>query len=120
MVTYFVVRHMDGYIKIGTTNNIHRRVEELRHDRDCDLLGFESGGYEHESKLHHTFRKYREVVCNHRTEWFRPHEELLEYISHTEKVYEPKVMQRKRSNYSDDIDADEDSVSLWDKVEELF
>lgn len=87
MSVYFVIRHSDGAIKIGTTRDLSSRLAELALESDCDFLASEPGSYRREADLHRQFRHDRMYVDNHLTEWFRPSEELMLYISSIELTH---------------------------------
>lgn len=81
---YFV--RSGEYIKIGKAIQPAERVKSLRMGgvlapdgmdfARVELLAFEPGGYDHESKLHRRFDKLRATG-----EWFRAEGDLLDYIS---------------------------------------
>lgn len=58
-------------IKIGTTTQLAKRMEQLR----ADLLAYESGSYDLEAQRH---REY--ALANSHTEYFHPSPELIEWI----------------------------------------
>lgn len=74
---YFVQYPEDRYIKIGTTNDLSTRFQELCDDYGIklQLLGVHEGGYRTETELHTRFSKYWRFG-----EWFKPSDELMTYI----------------------------------------
>lgn len=81
---YYAVRDSDGAIKIGTSEDVARRLTELSVDQGCDvrLLATEPGGYATESRIHRIFSAFRlrDPKTGWSTEWFRPEEALSRYI----------------------------------------
>jgi hypothetical protein len=76
-VIYFVSPLTGGDVKIGTTARLSQRLANLRSQRKTGLrvLGVMDGGREREAELHELFAHLR----GH-GEWFRPGDELLEYV----------------------------------------
>ncbi|WP_063739300.1 GIY-YIG nuclease family protein [Streptomyces iakyrus] len=63
-------------VKIGTTQNLRRRIDVLALRPD-DLVRVEHGGQQHEQALHARFTAHR--VSN--TEWFELRGELADYVA---------------------------------------
>jgi Meiotically Up-regulated Gene 113 (MUG113) protein len=74
---YFIRRPSDGRIKIGYTNNVRNRLNDLRgqHGERLEILAREPGGKSRESVLHNQFSEHRR-----RGEWFDAAPELLAYV----------------------------------------
>lgn len=76
---YFARGHLSGLIKIGFSNNPHRRVKEFcsRFDQgeSADVLFMTPGGRGHERNFHRQFRPQRE-----KGEWFRENGKLSRFI----------------------------------------
>lgn len=66
-----------NHIKIGTTNNLLRRMTELRVVNPANLLAVEPGGYRLETQRHSQFDKWRYAK---RKEDFGESQDLLEHI----------------------------------------
>lgn len=87
---YFIQESSVGAIKIGVSKHPKKRAKELQ-DHSLyviTLLATVDGGYSVEFRLHQLF-----AHAYIRGEWFRPVEELLEYI---EKEGEPIAVTDKR------------------------
>lgn len=79
-------------IKIGTSRNIKKRLNELQANSPVKLkvLSTIGGGRREESKLHRIFKKYRMY-----NEWFRPEDELIKYIFGTKYIpYEYRIIDK--------------------------
>lgn len=63
-------------IKIGTTANLHRRLQ-LLHAQRTDLLAVIPGGRDEERALHERFA----ASLHHGREWFTPTPDLIEYAN---------------------------------------
>lgn len=74
---YFIRARGLGDIKIGKTNQLLRRFDDLRSaiSRGADLLACYPAPIDHENELHQDFRKHR---IN--GEWFFAHDDLLDYL----------------------------------------
>lgn len=75
-VVYYV-RLGTNHIKIGTTNNLRRRMLELRVVNPADLLATEPGGFKVETQRHAQFDAWR---WSKRKEDFAEDPELVVYI----------------------------------------
>ena len=75
---YFVRSEHSGFIKIGVTGDLRKRVANLQNASGSVLriLATEPGGLAHEQALHKRFEAYQI-----RGEWFKPGPELLDYIA---------------------------------------
>ncbi len=73
----YFARARDGWIKIGTTNDLRRRLAELRNytPGGVQLLLTLDGNYHTEAAIHSRFPQYRK-----NGEWFEPSKPLLEFI----------------------------------------
>ena len=77
-VVYYISRTGTTGIKIGVSQNVHKRMRTLGSSaRPCHLLAIEPGGYAEERKRHAQFRALREPG----TEWFRQTDWLMQHIS---------------------------------------
>lgn len=88
-MVYFVRFPGLGFIKIGTTTNLKKRLDALRTsvpDGDLEVLLLLPGSYDLERSMHRQFRHLRV-----RGEWFRADDELLDFIDERR----PKNMQIK-------------------------
>ena len=75
----YLMQHANlGKVKIGFTNNVVRRMRELKSKIGANLylLGVVKGGRAMEHQLHHQFRDHREEG-----EWFKPHDELFDFVA---------------------------------------
>lgn len=73
---YFAQGCVTKRIKIGISHNIQNRLTQIVSSEPLELLGMiKGGGRGMEKELHKQF----ESLCVHK-EWFKPGEELLEYI----------------------------------------
>lgn len=74
---YFLQSGLIGAIKIGYSGDIEKRFKGLRYAsaEPVHLLGWIYGGPEAEGRLHERFAPYRQ-----HGEWFRPVDELLEFV----------------------------------------
>lgn len=79
---YFAQRRKGGLIKIGYSRNVKPRVQTIR----AKVIGAVPGEREVEKKLHKRFAHLRV-----RGEWFRPEDDLLEYISVKAQKHEPDL-----------------------------
>ena len=76
---YFIQGCETKRIKIGVSNNVENRITQLASSEPLELLGVIKGGGEKlERKLHTQFKSLQV----HR-EWFKPEQELLEYIENS-------------------------------------
>lgn len=78
---YFAQDTAGSVIKIGTSENVKTRLQQLG---KVDLLALRQGGKEEEKELHARFAKDRAYG-----EWFHPSAELLEYIGSLPKMEIP-------------------------------
>lgn len=76
-VVYYVQRHSDSLVKIGTSGHFRQRMLQL-HKRfgDISVLRLEWGTYHEERRAHVRFEAHRVEG-----EWFRPADELMSYIA---------------------------------------
>lgn len=75
---YFIQHGEDGYIKIGYTSRLETRLRELRKQYGVvTLLGICDGDKTTERELHSRFS-----TLNRFGEWYRPTDELREFIAH--------------------------------------
>jgi hypothetical protein len=79
---YFAQRRKGGLIKIGYSRNVKPRMQTIR----AKAIGAVPGAREVEKKLHKQFAHLRV-----RGEWFRPDEDLMEYISTRAQKHEPDL-----------------------------
>jgi len=75
---YFVQNKAGSVIKIGTSENVKTRLQQLG---EVDLLALRHGGKTEEKELHVRFAKDRAYG-----EWFHPSSDLLEYIGSLPKL----------------------------------
>lgn len=81
---YFIRQMSTGLIKIGTTKNMHERVQQLRpFYGDLEIIAVMDGDRPVEKKLHRKFAKFRE---HH--EFFRPSDELLDFIEKEGRIWD--------------------------------
>jgi hypothetical protein len=73
-----------NHIKIGTSNDLRRRMRELRVVNESNLLAAEPGGYATETKRHTQFKKWR---YNRRKEDFGEGPDLLKHIEATRTAH---------------------------------
>jgi len=86
---YFIINSGTGNIKIGyTRDNPEKRLANLQTGCDAELriLNVVDGSTEKESMLHRKFDKNRI-----RGEWFKPSEEMFEYILGIDKKIERQI-----------------------------
>lgn len=77
-VVYYLGRADTDLVKIGVTQNLHKRLRSISStSRPVHVLATEPGGYYLERKRHHQFRSLR----NAGSEWFRKAPVLEEHIS---------------------------------------
>lgn len=76
-VVYFIQEALGGYVKIGYTRDLNRRMRELDNNSPAGiyLLGYMDGARLTESTMHDTFALYRK-----RGEWYHPNKLLIDYI----------------------------------------
>lgn len=76
-VVYFVRSYLTGLVKIGTTNNLRRRLSTFRnsHPGRLEVLGTMAGGREVEQVIHRRFAAQR-----FDREWFTETPALVEFI----------------------------------------
>jgi hypothetical protein len=72
---YFMQCQDTSLIKIGYSNDVERRLSDLRQSTRITLLNVTPGGRILEQRLHQYFANYREYK-----EWFRPAQPLLDFI----------------------------------------
>ncbi len=80
---YFLYDSENNRIKIGVSNNVESRKKQIEYKLNCSLktLFIEyNGGYERERELHEKFKKYRIYDKEIGREWFKPSDEIFEYI----------------------------------------
>lgn len=99
-VVYYAVRESDGAIKIGTSNDVARRLTELAESEGCDvvLLATQAGDHRLESRTHALFQAERLTRDGHWTEWFRSSDRLAAHIARL--VDKPDHVKRARSSYA--------------------
>jgi hypothetical protein len=75
---YFIQEPAEDAIKIGYSTEPSRRLSTLQtsHPRDLELLAVWPGDQNLEKQIHERFAQFRI-----RGEWFRPAQELLDFIS---------------------------------------
>ena len=75
---YYIRR--SGYIKIGTTKNLARRMNALRPEA---ILALEPGSYKRETYRHRQFEREQQPpeLFGGETEWFEPSGRLLRHIA---------------------------------------
>ncbi len=75
---YFVQDEVTGLIKIGTTNHLRHRIQQLKSEggRPVKLLGYIWGRFAKEREMHARFAAFRV-----QGEWFEPQPELLTFIA---------------------------------------
>lgn len=73
---YFIQGH-NKFVKIGTTNNLPKRLIELQNSNPVKLKlkAIMDGGYQTEAGLHFLFKKYR-----YKGEWFKYTREVEWFI----------------------------------------
>jgi DNA-binding XRE family transcriptional regulator len=105
MAVYFMRESGAGHIKIGFTNHIHRRLDQVKvySAHEITLLGAEPGDEAHEARLHQRFAADRV-----RGEWFAASPALLAYIEQLPPVAKPK---RKNSSEWGDTGLTDDIVA---------
>ncbi len=85
----YFIKSSSNSIKIGITNNIERRIEQIQKTSGF-ILSVEGiipyGGYDKEQELHELFNQYR--IGN---EWFIYSDEIKKYISQNTKQYNRKI-----------------------------
>ena len=76
---YFIQEGTTGPIKIGTSNNPRKRLEQLQTatHRKLRLIHYEEGGETREAVIHKWLAEYRI-----HGEWFRPAERLVNFINY--------------------------------------
>lgn len=88
-LVYFIQQGNDdeGPIKIGMSNNIHKRLAALQTSNPYPLrlLAVRSGGHREEARLHLRFR-----LCHLHGEWFTPIEELFDEITSSDVWVTPE------------------------------
>jgi hypothetical protein len=74
---YFIRQDQTGAIKIGSTNNLEKRVQALQTGSPYLLkpIGYITGTAKLEQKLHKQFQEFQL-----QGEWFQPHPRLLDFI----------------------------------------
>jgi len=74
---YFIQQGIDGPIKIGTTDDINKRIATLQtgSPHKLRLIGVIEGDQEKERQLHNFFSAYRLTG-----EWFAPDKMMFDYI----------------------------------------
>ena len=74
---YFIQQGIDGPIKIGTTDNVNKRLLSLQtgSPHKLRLIGTMDGDEEKEKQLHNFFSAYRLSG-----EWFSPDRTMFDYI----------------------------------------
>lgn len=84
---YFIQNTRTKHIKIGYTTDVRRRFRTMCSDNvdGLVLLGRVKGERKLEAALHRKFKEHR----HRKTEWFRPAEEILQYIQEN-KMYRRK------------------------------
>lgn len=100
---YFLRCDSSGLIKIGVSTNVAHRVSAIQSGSPTQmtLLATEEGGQEREKQLHDTYAEHRV-----RGEWYRPTDELLDYISDQEQPSGPKERKTLDSKLLDRFAAD--------------
>lgn len=90
---YFLRNPENGLIKIGRTTNLKKRIRqiELMENTALILLRTMTGEKELEIALH---RKFQEMRVS--GEWFKPGEELLNFIRNNLDLPNPKELSRTR------------------------
>ena len=78
MGVYFIKNPDTGLIKIGRAKNVFQRIHKLIVEQKADLriLGVIDGYEWEENELHRKFAEF-----NDHLEWFKPVDEILEYIA---------------------------------------
>lgn len=71
---YYIESPSTGLIKIGTSQNIPKRMKQL--EPGARLLATEPGSFKEEKSIHARFCADRDQVG----EWFRPSPKLMDYI----------------------------------------
>lgn len=89
-VVYFIQHPWTHFIKIGTTRDLTQRQKQLESQYGVNLnyLGFVFGGRKREQELHQRF-KDRLV----HTEWFRPHDDIMNFIREFGSEKHPSYVQ---------------------------
>lgn len=108
-VVYFIQNLDDSLIKIGTTDNLARRLRQIHKGQRTKfkVLGVCDGSYDLEFDFHTRFAADR-----YASEWFRPSADLLEYIA--ANTYIP---QRKKSMPAKNVKII--TVSMPEAIEEV-
>ena len=80
---YFLQSQTLGLVKIGSANNVARRLDQLRTacPDELRLIAVINGDVEAERQLHKKFARLRV-----RGEWFHPGEDLMRYIDSVDKL----------------------------------
>lgn len=83
-MVYFI-RRADGFIKIGTTACLTRRLAQLKaeHGPDLTVLAVIDGGPAREGGLHFRFSHLRADG-----EWFRPGDDILAFIESAGRAWD--------------------------------
>lgn len=78
---YFILSKQTGYIKIGSTNDLHHRFAQIRStDGAFDVLGLMDGYMTEEQVLHKQFWEWRTVKNVNVCEWYHDNTSLRDYI----------------------------------------
>lgn len=82
----YFIQHTDGYIKIGSTDNLDIRFLQLRAEYKVKLtiLGVHEGDRKTETRLHQQFKAWWRFG-----EWHYPSEPVLQYIA--DNTYMPTL-----------------------------
>lgn len=77
MIYFLKERCSDYQIKIGYTNNIRKRLQDLQsgNPRKLEVMAIIEGDCDFERVLHNHFREYKTTG-----EWFKPSKSILKYI----------------------------------------
>src|SRR4030042_3547253 len=103
---YFIQEGINGSIKIGFSNNPHKRLSTLQtsSSKSLYLIAVLEGDNTKEQELHNKFIEYRD-----RGEWFLPHTDILNFIDDNCKKIKTKNNIKTIINW---IDVDEKLPSL--------
>lgn len=86
---YFIRGKESGNIKIGYSTNPDKRKSNLQtsHYEELELIGLMDGSLEDEATIHKTFASF-----NIRGEWYRPSQEILEFVDNNAKRSEFNIV----------------------------
>jgi DNA-binding XRE family transcriptional regulator len=79
----YLIAHENNFLKIGCTNNIQKRLKQLKvvTPFNLDLLFLVKGSFPEEQKIHSLFNKHHKIG-----EWYYYHEDIFNYFSTLEDL----------------------------------